>query len=39
VLAEYAPDARVWVADSRDLKKSREFSVRELLPRAFVIVP
>ncbi len=39
LLAEYAPDARVWVADSRDLKKSREFSVRELLPRAFVIVP
>ncbi len=39
LLAEYAPDARVWVADSRDLKRSREFSVRELLPRAFVIVP
>ena len=39
LLAEYAPAARVWVADSRDLKKSREFSVRELLPRAFVIVP
>jgi cytidine deaminase len=39
LLAEYAPDARVWVADSRDLKKNREFSVRELLPRAFVIVP
>jgi len=39
LLAEYAPDARVWVADSRDLKKGREFSVRKLLPRAFVIVP
>jgi cytidine deaminase len=39
LLAEYAPDAKVWVADSRDLKKFREFSVRELLPRAFVIVP
>ena len=39
LLAEYAPDARVWVADSHDLKRSREFSVRELLPRAFVIVP
>ena len=39
LLAEYAPDARVWVADSRDLKTPREFSVRELLPRAFVIVP
>lgn len=39
LLAEYAPDATVWVADSRDLRKTREFSVRELLPRAFVIVP
>ncbi|MGD0252773.1 MAG: cytidine deaminase [Verrucomicrobiota bacterium] len=39
LLAEYAPDAKVLVADSRDLKKTREFSVRELLPRAFVIVP
>ena len=39
LLAEYAPGAKVWVADSRDLKKIREFSVRELLPRAFVIVP
>lgn len=39
LLAEYAPDARVWVADSRDLKRVREFSVRELLPRAFVILP
>ena len=39
LLAEYAPDARVCVADSRDLEKTREFSVRELLPRAFVILP
>jgi len=39
LLAEYAPDARVWVADSRDLKRTRKFSVRELLPRAFVIIP
>ena len=39
LLAEYAPDARVWIADSRDLKKAREFSVCELLPEAFVIVP
>jgi len=39
LLAEYAPDARIWVADSRNLKKTRTFSVRELLPRAFVIVP
>ena len=39
LLAEYAPSARVWVADSRDLKKTWKFSVRELLPRAFVILP
>ena len=39
LLAEYAPDARVWVADSRDLKKTREFSMRELLPQAFVLLP
>ncbi|MGD0351625.1 MAG: cytidine deaminase [Verrucomicrobiota bacterium] len=39
LLAEYAPDARVWVADSRDLKSPREFSVRELLPTAFAIIP
>jgi len=39
LLAEYAPEARVLVADSRDLKRNREFTVRELLPQAFVIVP
>ena len=39
LLAEYAPDARVLVADSRNLKGSREFTVRELLPRAFAIIP
>jgi cytidine deaminase len=39
LLAEYAPDAKVFVADSDDLKKIREFTVRELLPSAFVIVP
>jgi cytidine deaminase len=39
LLTEYAPDAKVFVADSDDLKRVREFSVRELLPRAFVIVP
>ena len=37
LLAEYAPDARVLVADSRALERIREFSVRELLPSAFVI--
>ena len=37
LLAEYAPDARVLVADSRALTKIREFPVRELLPLAFVV--
>jgi cytidine deaminase len=39
LLREYAPDAKVFVADSDDLKKVRAFTVRELLPSAFVIVP
>jgi cytidine deaminase len=39
LLAEYAPDAKVFVADSDDLKMIRTFTVRELLPAAFVIVP
>ena len=36
LLAEYAPAAAVLVADSRDLKKIRAFTVRGLLPAAFV---
>ena len=39
LLAEYAPDAKVLVADSGDLKKIRQFAVRQLLPAAFVAVP
>jgi cytidine deaminase len=39
LLAEYAPNAKVWVADSRALRAIREFSVRELLPAAFLEVP
>ena len=39
LLAEYAPEAKVWVADSRSLQIVREFSVSELLPGAFVVVP
>ena len=39
LLAEYAPKARVFVADSARLKTIRGFTVRELLPSAFVIVP
>lgn len=39
LLAEYAPDATVWVADSGRPETVREFSVRELLPAAFLDVP
>lgn len=39
LLAEYAPHAVVWVADSRALRTIKEFSVRELLPAAFIAVP
>ena len=39
LLAEYAPKAIVLVADSRVPKAMREFSVRELLPGAFLDVP
>lgn len=36
LLAEYAPDARVFVADSRALGRVQEFSISGLLPSAFV---
>jgi cytidine deaminase len=39
LLAEYAPHAKVWVADTRALQAPKEFSVKELLPGAFVKVP
>lgn len=39
MLAEYAPDARVFTADSEKLGVIREFSVKELLPAAFTDVP
>ncbi len=39
LLAEYAPQATVYVADSDDLEQFREFTVRGLLPEAFVLVP
>jgi cytidine deaminase len=39
LLAEYAPDAKVWVADSMKLMFIKEFSVKKLLPAAFVEVP
>jgi cytidine deaminase len=35
LLAEYAPRAVVWVADTRVPKRVREFTVSELLPGAF----
>jgi cytidine deaminase len=35
LLAEYAPDAKVFVADSDDLNKIKAFTVHRLLPRAF----
>lgn len=36
LLAEYASDAQVFVADSRKLKAVKQFSMRELLPGAFL---
>jgi len=39
LLAEYATKARVWVADIDSLEVIREFTVRELLPAAFLEVP
>jgi cytidine deaminase len=39
LLREYAPDAKVFIADSDDLKKIKLFSVKKLLPAAFVLVP
>ena len=35
LLAEYAPDAQVFVADSGSLGSIRTFSIKELLPQAF----
>ena len=39
LLAEYAQNAKVWVADSKKLKSIKEFTVKKLLPAAFVEVP
>ena len=39
LLAEYAPAAAVFVADSADLETVRKFTVKTLLPAAFVLVP
>ena len=37
LLAEYAPNARVFIADSDDLAKVRTFTVAKLLPAAFTL--
>ena len=37
--ADYAPHAKVFVADSADLKRVRTFAVKTLLPAAFTLVP
>ena len=39
LLAEYALEAKIWVADSRELTVVRAFTVRQLLPGAFRNVP
>jgi len=39
LLAEYAPGAWVWVADSRVPLGVKEYRVSELLPGAFLTVP
>jgi len=39
LLAEYASASKVFVADSRALEEVHEFTVRELLPGAFLHVP
>jgi cytidine deaminase len=39
LLAEYAPNALVFIADSDDLAAVKRFTVRGLLPRAFRLVP
>ncbi|HAO79970.1 MAG TPA: cytidine deaminase, partial [Verrucomicrobia subdivision 3 bacterium] len=39
LLAEYAPDAKVFIADNDDLKKVKAFTVRGLLPCAFRLAP
>jgi cytidine deaminase len=36
LLMEYAPNARVWIADSRRLRRVRGFEIAELLAHPFV---
>jgi cytidine deaminase len=37
LLAEYAPKAKIWVADSRQPTRIRQFRVAQLLPKAFML--
>ncbi len=37
LLAEYAPKAKVFIADSDDLEKIRTFTMKGLLPKAFTL--
>jgi cytidine deaminase len=37
LLAEYAPSAAVWIADSREPARIRQFSIGQLLPKPFVL--
>jgi cytidine deaminase len=37
LLAEYAPRAAVWIADSRCPSRIQQFSVGQLLPKPFVL--
>jgi cytidine deaminase len=39
LLAEYAPNAKVFIADSAALQTVKTFTVRGLLPRAFRLAP
>jgi cytidine deaminase len=39
LLSEYAPDAVIWVSDSARPKEIKEFTVKELLPGAFLDFP
>jgi cytidine deaminase len=39
LMAEYAPKAVVWIADTRAPKRVREFTVSELLPGVFSAFP
>ncbi len=39
LLAEYAPKAKVFIADTAALHRVRAFTMKSLLPSAFVLVP